>query len=136
MPMAFTSNNGDTDFNISDSEILGLSFYNDEANEIKVNEVQDKIKFWIARDHDSFFIPKFIHVNKSDLKINAAKNQFLMNAVSLKGKNRSLHIELMPSNPLKSSYIVALTLGDSPRINNINDWKLYCPNGKEKCFLI
>ena len=142
--MALTGNNGDNETNIGMSRSVSYSLYDENSNEIEVNNQTKPIEFWISRDK-SVPIEEFKlidAVNASMINISAPDslsllhgsqliNGFLVNGFNLSGSNASIHIQIKPVKR-SLSYLTLLKFGDNPILNEKNAYydilNLFCPN--------
>ena len=134
MVMALTGNNGDNETNIGASNSISYSIYDENINEIPVNNLNEKIEFWIALD-TSLTKPSYKYINA----INASQNQndslsqagnltsylngFLLSGFVLNGQNVSISIQIKPENStnLSIGYLILLKFGDNPIFNSTNN---------------
>jgi hypothetical protein len=123
--MAISGHNGNNESLIGVSNSIGLSFYDENNNEIPIKDSYIEIK--IKRDSNLPDIP-FQYVNATQFEL---KSQFLQNAFNVTAMNASIHIELMPLD-VNIGYIIVLKKGSPPLINktyaNYDAFKIICPS--------
>ena len=126
--MAVSGHNGDNESFIGYSSSIGLSFYDESLNEIKVINSPTPIDITILRD-PSLKNAKYQYVNVSQIKISNG-SLFLQNGFYIKEINASVHIEIKPLN-LNNSYLIVMKLGSTPIVNSTytdhDFFKLICP---------
>ena len=127
--MAVSGHNGENETFIGMSSSIGLSFYDENMNEIQIVDTQKPIDIIIKRDPNLPDYP-FQYVNTTQLKLSSS---FLPNAFNLTSNNASMHIEIKPMN-WSIGYLVVMKLGYSPIINSsfadFNSFKIFCPSKK------
>jgi len=149
--MALTGNNGDNETNIGLSRSLSFNIYDENNNEIKVNNQQKPIEFWISRDQtveiEPFELIDALNAtysnnddkslaNSSSLIKSKLVNGFMVSGFNLTTNgstrvNRSIHIQIKPNNK-SISYLTLLKFGDNPNLQLNNKYydllNIYCPN--------
>jgi len=127
--MAVSGHNGDNESFIGFSSSIGLSFYDENINEIDISNAPNPIDIVISRD-PSVSQTKYQYVNVSEIKLTSG-SYFLLNGLKIKSANASIHIELKPLN-LSIGYLLVMKKGFSPIINSTysdNDsFRLMCPS--------
>ena len=132
--MAICGHNGNNETQIGVSNSVGLTFYDNNLDEIKIFNTQSPIDLIIQRDVN---LPPFTYqyVNVTQLQ-DFNENFILPISIKLTSKKASLHIEIKPLN-LNIGYMVVFKLGYLPIVNSkINDFtslKIFCP-GKIKFY--
>jgi len=105
------------------SSSIGVSFYDQNMNEIEINQLKAPIDLVIKRD------PKM--VDNEFQHINISQFHLVQNAFYLTANNASLHIELKPLN-LKIGYLLVMKLGHLPILNttfaDFTSFELFCPS--------
>ena len=133
--MAVSGHNGNNETLIGMSHSLGLTFYDQNNNEIPVIKTQKPIDIVIQRDKNLEVYP-YQYVNATGLAI-LEGSHFLNNGISIATNNASLHIELKPLN-ISIGYLIILKYGYTPIINStFADYsmaKLFCPSKYKKSF--
>lgn len=125
--MAVSGHNGNNESLIGMSASIGLSFYDENMNEIEITQASKPIDLLIKRDLNlNEYI--FQYVNATQIQLSSF---YLPNAFNLSTNNASIHIELKPLN-WTLGYLVALKFGYTPIINSsyadISSFKIFCPS--------
>jgi hypothetical protein len=127
--MAVTGHNGDNESFIGYSSSIGLSFYDENINEILISNAPNPIDIVISRD-PSVSQNKYQYVNVSQIKLTTG-SYFLLNGLKIKSINASIHIELKPLNS-SIGYLLVMKKGYSPIVNSTysdyDSFKLMCPS--------
>ena len=127
--MAVSGHNGDNESFIGFSSSIGLSFYDENINEIEISNAPNPIEIVISRD-PSVSQNKYQYVNVSQIKLTSG-SYFLLNGFKIKSTNASIHIELKPLN-LSIGYLLVMKKGYSPIVNSTysdyDSFKLMCPS--------
>ena len=131
--MAVSGHNGNNETFIGNTSSASLSFYDENTNEIPVSLSDSVIDVFIESDsyfdYDNLAYQQVVARDINDLTLNPF---FLQNALKIKSKNASIHIELMPSNPNNTSYLFVLKLGSLPVLNStyssFDSFKIFCPS--------
>ena len=113
--MAVSGHNGDNESFSGYSSSIGLSFYDENINEIQISNALNPIDIVMSRD-PSVFQNKYQYVNVSQIKLTTG-SYFLPNGFKIKSTNASIHIELKPLNE-SICYLIVLKLGHLPIINS------------------
>ena len=127
--MAVSGHNGKNETHIGMSSSIGLTFYDENANEIEITQSLSPIDISIQRDQNA---PNtsFEYVNATQLGF-LSGSYFLQNSFTIKSNNASVHIELKPSN-LSLGYLVVLKLGYMPFLNSTHSdytsFEIFCPS--------
>jgi hypothetical protein len=125
--MAVSGHNGNNESHIGMSLSIGLSFYDQNMNEIEISDTQTPIDLVIKRDQNLQEYP-YQYVNATQIKFSSL---LLPNAFNLTSKNASIHIELKPLN-FTIGYLMAMKLGYTPIINSsftdLTSFKILCPS--------
>lgn len=126
--MAISGHNGNNETKIGVSNSIGLTFYDDNLNEIKIFVTQSPIDLIIQRDVN---LPPFAYQYVNATQLREFNEYYILPiAIKLTSKNASLHIDIKPLN-LNIGYIVVSKLGYLPIVNlNTNDFtslKIFCP---------
>jgi hypothetical protein len=127
--MAVCGHNGNNETKIGLSNSVGISFYDENLNEIKIINSKSTINLTILRDVN---LPEYLYqyVNATQIQLSSG-SLFLHNGIKLKSKNASLHIELKPVN-VTLSYLIVIKLGFTPVINEktteYSSFKIFCPS--------
>ena len=132
--MAVSGHNGNNETLIGLSNAIGLTFYNENATEIKITKAIVPIDIRIPRDTISL---SYYEVNATKIEF-LSKQNFLTNVFNITAKNASLHIELKPTS-FSIGYLLVLKLGNVPIINathaDFTSFRIFCPsNSIEKKF--
>jgi hypothetical protein len=129
--MALSGHNGNNETLIGMSSYIGLSFYDQNMNEIEIKQTQRPIEMIIKRDPNMADY-SFQYINISSFQLSSP---FLKNAFYLTANNASIHIELKPVN-FTIGYLLVLKLGYTPILNStfadFTSFKIYCPS-KKRC---
>ena len=125
--MAVSGHNGNNESLIGMSASIGLSFYDENLNEIEITQASKPIDLIIKRDSNlNEYL--FQYVNATQIQLSSL---YLPNAFNLSTNNASIHIELRPLN-WTLGYLVALKFGYTPIINSsyadISSFKIFCPS--------
>jgi hypothetical protein len=134
-PMASCLHNGNNETKIGLSQSIGISFSENNGNEIEIKNTQKLIDIWIPRDLN---LPK---VNANYVNITKLMNKNTTNDTSTQlypiGLNKttfnsSIHLILSPLNN-SIGYLILLKLNTTPRVNSTfqdyDHWKIFCPSG-------
>ena len=140
MPMALIGANGDNETNIGMSRSLDFSLYDENQQELKVNNLPNPVDLWISRDPSlpiaSFKLVDALNISHSNFSSKSSLpfqliNGFLVSGLNMAGSNASIHIQINPANK-SLSYLALLKFGDNPILNENNKYfdilSLYCPN--------
>jgi hypothetical protein len=126
--MAVSGHNGNNETYVHMSHSIGLEFYDNNANEIRILQSKSPIDIIIQRDQNTIN-NTFEYVNATSMGLLSGLF-FLQNSFILKMSNASIHIELKPLN-LTIAYLLVLKLGYIPLVNSItaeySSFKLFCP---------
>ena len=138
--MALTGSNGNNQTNIGSSRSLGYSIYDENSNEIPVNNLATPINFWIGKDPNVPITPyKYVNaINASQLNTSQSLaylndsqviNCFIVTGLSLNGANISIHIQLKPIN-VSLNYLLLVKFGDNPLLQNhfYDKMNIFCPS--------
>jgi hypothetical protein len=129
--MALSGHNGNNETLIGMSSYIGLSFYDQNMNEIEIKQTQRPIEMIIKRDPNMADY-SFQYINISSFQLSSS---FLKNAFYLTANNASIHIELKPVN-FTIGYLLVLKLGYTPILNStfadFTSFKIYCPSKKRR----
>jgi hypothetical protein len=127
--MAVSGHNGDNESFIGFSSSIGLSFNDENINEIDISNAPNPIDIVITRD-PSVSQNKYQYVNVSQIKLTSG-SYFLLNGFKIKSTNASIHIELKPLN-LSLGYLLVMKKGFSPIVNSTysdyDSYMLMCPS--------
>jgi len=125
--MAVSGHNGNNETLIGMSSSIGLSFYDQNMNEIEIKQVQRPIEMIINRDPNMADYP-FQYINISSFQLSSS---FLKNAFYLTANSASLHIELKPLNAT-IGYLLVFKMGYTPILNStfadFSSFKIFCPS--------
>jgi exopolysaccharide biosynthesis protein len=125
--MAVSGHNGNNESKIGMSVSIGLSFYDQNMNEIEISETRTPIDLVIKRDQNVQEY-SYQYVNVTQIKFSSL---LLPNAFNLTSTNASIHIELKPLN-FTIGYLMAMKLGYTPIINSsfadITSFRIFCPS--------
>ena len=113
------------------SSSIGLSFYDQNMNDLEIIQTQRPIEMIIKRD-PNIADYSFQYINISSFQLSSS---FLKNAFYLTANNASIHIELKPVN-FTIGYLIIMKLGYTPILNStfadFTSFKIYCPS-KKRC---
>jgi hypothetical protein len=127
--MAISGHNGNNETRIGMSSSIGLSFYDEHANEIEIGQSLLPFDFFIQRDQCTLNFA-FEYVNATYLGF-LQGTYFLQNSFSNKMSNASIHIELKPLN-LTLGYLLVFKLGYMPIVNSTSadytTFQIFCPS--------
>ena len=112
--MATSGHNSNNETLIGMSSSIGVSFYDENINEIDIKSSQSPIDIRIIRDNQHVTY-EYQYVNSTQIN-NVSNGVFLQNSLTLKSTNASVHIELKPLNK-NISYLFFLKLGSLPIVN-------------------
>jgi hypothetical protein len=125
--MAVSGHNGKNETLIGMSSSIGLSFYDQNMNEIEITQTQKPIEIIIKRDPNMADY-SFQYINTTQIELSSSS---LTNAFYLTTKNASIHIELKPVN-FTIGYLMVIKLGYTPILNStfaeFTSFKLFCPS--------
>ena len=140
MSMALAGSNGNNETNIGSSRSVSYSIYDENSNEIPVNNLATPIDFWIAKDPSVPIKPyKYVYaMNASQLNSSQSlaylndsqvKDGFILTGLSLTGANLSVHIQLKPINK-SLNYLCMIKFGDNPSLinHNYDALNIFCPS--------
>ena len=111
------------------SSSIGLSFYDQNMNELEIIQTQRPIELIIKRDPNmAYYSFQYINMTQKELS-----SSYLTNAFYLTGNNASIHIELKPVN-FSIGYLFVMKLGYTPILNStfadFTSFKILCPSKK------
>jgi hypothetical protein len=129
--MAVSGHNGNNETFIGFSSSIGLSFYDENNQEIQITKTKSPIHMFIPQDKNLERRHPFQYVNASQIQISPG-SFFMPNGLNLNsGTNVSLKIELKPFNQ-SVGYVIVVKLGRSPIINSTyadyDSFKIFCPS--------
>lgn len=133
--MASSGHNGRNESFIGFSYSIGLSFLDQDGNEIVVNNMREPIEMLIPRD-PNLLNNHYLLVNVSDNSSTSISNasQILRNAFVIYPTNASLHIQIKPDNE-SVGYLTLIKLGSSPILDTLTKmydfWHILCPNSSD-----
>ena len=125
--MTFSGLNGDNETKIGSSAGLSMSFYDDQHNSIRVNNLVEPIHLYIKQDSNVTTF-EFKLINTSALK---KDSQFISNALQIKTVNASVHLHIKPHTITLGYLIIFLRNGIasySSTSANFDYAKILCPN--------
>jgi hypothetical protein len=130
---ALTGANGDNETYVGNSKQLSLTFYDENKNEIPINNAKSKFEFVIPKDLSASRTSiGYEYVNASNMDL-ADKNHFLPNAINTTVANISFHLQIKPIER-NTSYVVLMKLGQTPVLNSTMQsydyWEIFHPKGK------
>ena len=140
--MAVTGTNGDNEAFITSSKTIGLSFSDEENNNIPVNGLSgpDRIQFSIKRNVTASMY-QLVDVSFHNLSASSASGEqeyFLQNGFLVNASNATILINLKPDN-VSAAYLILIEFGQNPYLNQshklFDHWKLFCPAGKSNQLL-
>lgn len=128
-----SGHNGMNETKIGLSTSLGLSFFDENGQEISISKSKKPIDIWIPRDRDLPDYP-FQFVNTSNLTV-SSDGQILPNSFDIDSNNASIHMEIrteVDSDNVKLiGYLVLIKFGLTPVLNsshkNYDYWQMLCP---------
>ncbi len=127
--MAISGHNGNNETRIGMSSSIGLSFYDEHANEIEIGQSLLPIDILIQRDQYTLNFA-FEYVNATYLGF-LQGSYFLQNSFTIKMSNASIHIEIKPLN-LTLGYLLVFKLGYMPIVNSTSAdytaFQIFCPS--------
>ena len=129
--MAVSGHNGNNETFIGFSSSIGLSFFDENNQEIQITKTKSPIHMYIPQDKNLERRHPFQFVNASQIQISSG-SFFMPNGLNLNsGTNVSLKIELKPLNQ-SIGYVIVMKLGQSPIINatyaDYDSFKIFCPS--------
>jgi hypothetical protein len=140
MSMALTGSNGNNQTNIGSSRTLSYSLYDENSNEITVNNLATPIDYWIAKDPSVPITPyKYVFaINASQLNTSESlaylndsqvKDGFMVTGLALTGANVSVHVQLKPIN-FTLNFLTLVKFGDNPSLINqyFDALNIFCSN--------
>ena len=130
--MAVSGHNGNNESLISNSSMISLSFFDENANEIQFINSNHPVDIFIKRDrYLQDFDSTSQYVNATQINIDLENSIFLTNSFKIKSNNASVHIELKPFN-LNTSYLMLLKFGNLPILNStysdLTSYRVFCPS--------
>ena len=141
--MPVTGNNGDDQVYIGSSHSIGLSFYDEQDNQIQIQSTN--IGLNITRIQNGSNVP-FQYMNVASLIVIAEINQFVTFNFTTISQNYSIHIEIKPDNfSYTNGYFVFVKYGQLPVYNSTDQlfdkWYMLCPSdlqtdGTDSFFMI
>jgi hypothetical protein len=127
--MAISGHNGNNETQIGLSSSVGLSLYDENANEIEITQSLSAIDILIERDQN-INQRSYEYVNATNIGF-LTGSFILQNSFKIKMNNASIHIEIKPLNAT-IAYLLVLKLGYMPLINSTNadysSFKVFCPS--------
>jgi hypothetical protein len=127
--MSVSGHNGNNETHIGMSSSIGLTFYDENANEIEISQSLSPIEIIIQRDKNTQNIT-FEYVNATNIGF-LFGSYFLQNSFKIKTNNASIHIEIKPLN-MTIAYLLVVKLGYMPIVNSTStdftSFKLFCPS--------
>ena len=127
--MAVSGHNGNNETLIGMSTSVGLSFYDENLEEIKITKSLSPIDILIKRDPNLPEYP-YQYVNATQIQI-TKDSYFMPNGFNISYLNTSIHVELKPLN-LNIGYLIVMKLGYTPIINytylDYDFIKTFCPS--------
>ena len=127
--MAISGHNGNNETLIGRSSSIGLSFYDENIDEIKIDLTNEPIYLIVKRDF-KISDNQFQYVNTSTLLLSSS---FLPNSFNITSNNASIHIEVEPLNRTVG-YLIVMKLGFMPVINSSHadytSFKILCPSNE------
>ena len=127
--MAVSGHNGNNETLIGMSTSVGLSFYDENLEEIKITKSLSPIDILIKRDPNLPEYP-YQYVNATQIQI-TKDSYFMPNGFNISYLNTSIHVELKPLN-LNIGYLIVMKLGYTPIINytylDYDFIKNFCPS--------
>jgi hypothetical protein len=119
--------NGNSAANIQSSNAIDYSLFDENNNEIAVNNVPNKIQF---------VIEKTINQSESEYQLinatqmNTTGTNFVNYTFTITS-NVSIHVQIRPDD-LNSSigYLAMLKFGEIPNVTLFDLWDFFCPSGK------
>ena len=135
--MAVSGHNGNNESFISNSSLVGLSIYDENANEIKITKSSNAIDIFIERDKNvNDYSSSIQYINATEINASLESSIFLWNSFKIRSNNASVHIELK-SVFYNTSYLLVIKYGSMPILNStysdLTSFKIFCPS---KYFLI
>ena len=140
--MALTGGNGDNETKIGSSRSISYSLYDENKNEMAINNLDKKIEYWIPKDPSVDIEPyKYIDALNATVVNDTTKFVYkdgaVLNGFRLSGTNVSIHIQIKPDSrngiiATTVGYLFLLKFGENPNINTTNfydEWNIYCPSG-------
>ncbi|RNA25490.1 polycystin-1-like isoform X2, partial [Brachionus plicatilis] len=129
-----SGHNGKNESKIGLSTSLGLSFFDQNGDEVTITNSKKPIHIWIPRERNLPDYP-FQHVNTSNLTISSG-GQILPNSFAIDSDNSSIHLEIRPDIDLTQinsiGYLVLIKFGLSPVLNSshkiYDHWQIVCPH--------
>jgi hypothetical protein len=149
LTQALTGNNGDNVTNIGLSKSVSFSLYDEDKNEIPINNLVNPIEFWIPKDpnmnqepfklvdvlnstiivHNGTFV-NTTNSTSANYSLNFNDDGFYLNGIKLNGTNISLHIQIKPEN-ISIGFLVLAKFGDNPILKigkrDYSYYDLFCP---------
>ena len=156
LTQALTGANGDNVTNIGLSKSISFSLYDEDKNEIPINNLAKPVEFWIPKDpnmnqepfklvdilnstilvHNGTFINSTNSTN-ANYTLNFNDDGFFLNGIRLNGTNVSLHIQIKPEN-MSIGYLVLAKFGENPTLKkgkkDYSHYDLFCPDRKYNIF--
>ena len=123
--------------NVNLSNLLSITFVDENNNEISVNTTADKpIEFFISRDNN-LIVPSMFMQNVSSITNDSLINnpQFNLHFINITSNiSVSIHLEMHPLN-ITLGYMLIYKFDQIPQLNSsihyIDDWTILCPQSKK-----
>ena len=129
MPMAVSGHNGNNETRVGMSTSIGLKFYDENVNEIKITQSLNPIDIVIQRDLNTLNYT-FEYVNATNIGLLSGLH-LLQNSFKIKMNNASIHIEISPLNQTVG-YLLVMKFGFMPILNSTSadytSFKIFCPS--------
>lgn len=126
-----SGHNGNNETKIGLSTSMGLSFFDEDGNQVSIKNSRKPIDIWIPRERSLPDYP-FQLVNTSNLTVSG---QLLPNSFQIESNNASIHLEIRPEADLNEAntigYLVLIRFGLTPVLNftqkSYDHWQILCP---------
>ena len=127
--MAVCGHNGDNESYIGYSSSIGLSFFDENLNEINVENSSEPFDIVISKDANMPFKP-YQYINVSEMNI-SLESLTLNNGFNILSNNASIHIEIKPVD-FSIGYLLVMKLGYTPIVNtnppDFDSFEIFCPS--------
>ena len=131
--MALTGTNGDNETHINTSQSLDYSLYDENVNQIQVENLRTPLELWISKDTsvsiEPFQLVNASAPNASNVSLNGGQfiNGLLVNGFTLSGSNISIHIQIKPLQK-ERGYLSLLKFGSNPTTSSYDVLNEFCSN--------
>ena len=127
--MSVCGHNGDNESYIGYSSSIGLSFFDENLNEINVKNSSEPFDIVISKDANIPLKP-YQYINVSEINF-SLESLTLNNGFNIISNNASIHIEIKPVD-FSIGYLLVMKLGYTPIVNtnppDFDSFEIFCPS--------